>query len=360
MKAWYLYGANDMRLIEVPDPELKEAHLIAKILCAQPSITETQMVGGSLNRFGFQERIKKEGAVPVPGHEYCARVVKSTEGSEFSPGDRVVGVAKIPCGRCLMCLGGRPLLCKQMNVMGATIPGCFSELALLPENSLIRVDDRVSDSEATCLQPLSDCVAAVDTAGLHIGDIVVIFGQGCLGINLLQVTRVSGAGMIIAVDVRDEILQVSKELGADYVINGRSTDSVDAIRRLTNERGADIIFEAAGGNPKQGLAGIQTMKQAIDSVTPGGKVVILSIYGQSVELPIDVLRTRSLNLVGPRLTTTTHLRHASRLVASEQVRLKPIITQVLTGIENVPKAFEMTADKGKQNSIMPVQVIMSS
>ena len=75
MKGWYLYGANDMRLQEADPPELKEGHLVAEILCAQPSVTETQMVAGIGNPYGFQDRVKKEGFVPLPGHEYCARVV---------------------------------------------------------------------------------------------------------------------------------------------------------------------------------------------------------------------------------------------------------------------------------------------
>lgn len=348
-----------MRLEQAPVPVLKEGHLLAKILCAQPSVTETQMVAGIGNPYGFQERLKKEGSVPLPGHEYCARVVKTNENSKFSPGDRVAGIAKIPCGACLMCQTGYPMLCKDIDLMGVTIPGCFSELALLPERALIKIDDRVSDSEGACLQPLSDCVGAVETAGINMGNTIAIFGQGCLGINSLQIARASGAGMLIAVDIRNDILKKSKEVGADYTINSKETDPVDAIRELTDGKGTDIVLEAAGGNPKKGLAGTQTIQQSIDSVRDGGKIILLSIYGQPAEMPIDSIRLRGIQIISPKLTTTAHLKHAMRLVASGQIQLKSIVTQVLSGINSVPKAFEITGNKGRYNSIMPAQVMMT-
>ncbi|MFN9973179.1 MAG: Zn-dependent alcohol dehydrogenase, partial [Phycisphaerae bacterium] len=74
---------------------------------------------------------------------------------------------------------------------------------MLPEIALAKVDDRISSSEAACLQSLSDSVAAVETAGIQIGDTVVLFGQGSMGLECLQIARISGAGLLITVDVRD-------------------------------------------------------------------------------------------------------------------------------------------------------------
>ena len=358
MKAWYLCGINDMQLREAAPPALIEGHLVAEILCAQPSVTETQMVAGIGNPYGFQDRVKKEGAVPLPGHEYCARVVKTHKKSTFKVGDRVAGIAKIACGACGMCRTGHSESCQHMDLMGVTLPGCFSELVLLPERGLIRIDDLVSDSEGACLQPVGDCVAAVETAGISMGDTVAVFGQGCMGINVLQIARASGAGMLIGVDVRGDNLKKSKELGATFVVNGRETNAVRVIKELTDEKGADIVFEAAGGDPEKGLAGTETIGQALDSVRDGGKIIIVSYYGQTVEMPLDGLRMRGVQLICPKMSTIAHLHHAMRLVASGRIQLKSIVTQALSGIEEVPQAFEITGSKGKYNSIMPAQVIM--
>src|SRR5205814_3402155 len=99
---------------------------------------------------------------------------------------------------------GRGDLCRRGPVLGFDLPGCFAERARLPEIALVKVDDRISDSEAACLQSLSDSVAAVETAELRMTDTVAIFGQGSMGLECLQIARLSGAGLVITADVREE------------------------------------------------------------------------------------------------------------------------------------------------------------
>jgi threonine dehydrogenase-like Zn-dependent dehydrogenase len=229
---------------------------------------------------------------------------------------------------------------------------------VLPEIALTHVDGKISDSEAACLQSLSDSVAAVETAELRLGDSVAIFGQGSMGLECMQIARASGAGRILTVDVRPEACAVSHELGADHVINAIDTDPVEAIRELTGGNGADVVFECAGGSPKQGLAGTRSLMQAIDSVRSGGKIIGVSWFGAPLQLDIDTLRERSLRYLFPDISTLEHLEHTVRLVASGRVRLKPTITHVLEGIEQVPKAFEITANKSRYRAINPAQVVI--
>src|SRR5258706_59769 len=130
--------------------------------------------------------------------------------------------------------------------------------------------------EPLCVQP---SVAAVETAGLRMASTVAILGQGSMGLECLQVARISGAGLVITVDVREESCQVSRDLGADHALNGRTIDVVSAIRDLTGGVGADVVFECAGGSPKQGLAGHQSLLQAVDAVRSGGTIVGVSWFG---------------------------------------------------------------------------------
>jgi threonine dehydrogenase-like Zn-dependent dehydrogenase len=278
----------------------------------------------------------------------------------YRPGDRVAARAKLPCGRCVLCQTERGDRCRAGPVIGFDLPGCFAERAVLPAIALVKVDDRISDSEAACLQSLSDSVAAVETAGLQMAATVAIFGQGSMGLECLQIARLSGAGLVITVDVRDEACRVSRELGADHALNAREVDVVAAIRELTGQIGADVVFECAGGSPKQGLAGHESLRQAIDAVRSGGKVVGVSWFGGPVELNVDLLRERSLRYLFPDISTLGHLEHTVRLVASGRVRLKPTITHVLSGLESVPRAFEITANKGRFRAINPAQVLIGS
>lgn len=361
MKAWRFYGFGDMRLDDIPMPPVRPGHVLAEILCVQPSVTEAQLAFGipTLAFETIKRRLESEAPVQLFGHEYCARILEIGEGvSRFQRGDRVAARAKLPCGQCAFCAESRSHLCRRGPIIGFQLPGCFSEYAVLPEIALTHVDDGISDSEAACLQSLSDSVAAVETAGVRIGDSVAIFGQGSMGLECMQIARVSGAGRIIAVDVRPEACLMARDLGADHVINASHRDPVAAIKDLTDGNGADVVFECAGGSPKQGLAGVQSLMQAIDAVRSGGSIVGVSFFGAPVSLPIDLLRERSIRYVFPDISTLQHLEHTVRLVSSGRVRLKPAITHVLNGIEKVPEAFEITANKGKYEAINPAQVVI--
>jgi threonine dehydrogenase-like Zn-dependent dehydrogenase len=361
MKAWRFHGFNDMRLDDVPVPVCGPRHVLVEPLCVQPSVTEAQLAFGipTLAYDRVKRRLETEAPVQLFGHEFCARILATgPDVTRFRPGERVAARAKLPCGECPLCRSERSDLCRKGPVIGFDLPGCFCEVAILPEIALVKVDDRISDSEAACLQSLSDSVAAVETAQLRMGDTVVILGQGSMGLECLHIARLSGAGAIITVDVRDESCQVSRELGADHALNGQTCDVIAAIRELTGGNGADVVFECAGGSPKQGLAGSQTLLQALDAVRSGGKIVGVSWFGAPLQLNVDLMRERSLRYLFPDISTQAHLEHTVRLVASGRVRLKPTIRHVLSGIESVPRAFEITANKGAHKAINPAQVVL--
>ncbi|MBM3457713.1 MAG: zinc-binding dehydrogenase [Armatimonadetes bacterium] len=361
MKAWRFYGFGDMRLDEVPVPACPPRHVLVAPLCVQPSVTEAQLAFGirTLAYERIKRRLETEAPVQLFGHEFCARILEVGEGvTRYAPGDRVAARAKLPCRECAMCLSERGDQCRAGPIVGFQLPGCFAEAAVLPEIALVKVDVRITDNEAACLQSLSDSVAAVETAEIRIGDTVAIFGQGSMGLECLQIARNSGAGRLITVDVRPESCRISRELGADVALDATNCDPVAAIRDLTGGIGADVVFECAGGSPKQGLAGHRTLHQAVDAVRSGGKLVGVSWFGSPLELDIDLLRERSLRYLFPDISTLQHLEHTVHLAASGRVRLAPMITHVLQGIESVPQAFEITANKGKFGAINPAQVVL--
>src|SRR5688500_10574166 len=100
MKVWRFYGFGDMRLDDVPPPELRPGHVLCQVLCVQPSVTEAQLAFGipTLAYDMIKRRLETEAPVQLFGHEYCVRVIESGEGAtRFRPGDRVAARAKLPC-----------------------------------------------------------------------------------------------------------------------------------------------------------------------------------------------------------------------------------------------------------------------
>lgn len=360
MQAWRFYDFGDLRLDTVPVPNIPAKHVLVRPLCVQPSVTEAQLAKGirTLAYDRIQKRFATEAPVQLFGHEFCAKIVAVGAGvTRYQVGDRVAARAKLPCGNCAQCLSENSLRCRRGPVIGFDLPGCFSEYALLPEIALVHVDDKISDSEAACLQSLSDSVAAVETAQIQMGDTVVVVGQGSMGLECLQIARLCGAGQLITVDVREESCSISRTLGADIALNAKHCDPVQTVLDLTHGTGADVVFECAGGSPQQGLAGTSTLLQALQLVRSGGKLIGVSWFGSPLEIDIDYLRERSLRYLFPDISSQAHLEHTVRLVASGRVQLGPTIRHQLHGIDAVPEAFEITANKGKYQAINPAQVI---
>jgi threonine dehydrogenase-like Zn-dependent dehydrogenase len=362
MKAWRFYAFSDMRLDDIELPACPEDHVLVEPLVVQPSVTEAQLAFGipTLAYENIKNRLETDAPLQLFGHEFCARILEVGSAVEgYAPGDRVAARAKLPCGTCSMCRSQRANSCRRGPIIGFQLPGCFAERALLPAISLVKVDERISDSEAATLQSLSDSIAGVETTQIQPGDTVAVFGQGSMGIECMQAARACGAGMLITVDVRDEACQISLALGADHAINAKNSDPVEAILELTKGEGADVVFECAGGSVKQGLAGDRALKQAMYAVRSGGKLVGVSWFGAPLELDIDTFRERSLRYLFPDISSQAHLEYTVHLVATGRISMKQTITHVLEGIDKVPEAFEITANKGKYQAINPAQVVLA-
>jgi threonine dehydrogenase-like Zn-dependent dehydrogenase len=228
----------------------------------------------------------------------------------------------------------------------------------LPAEVFVRLPPEVTDSEGACIQALTGCVDAVHTAELKMGDTVVVFGQGAMGLAVMQVARASGAGQVITVDVRDDVLDLSRQLGASVTVNARESDPVHRILELTHGRGADAVFESAGGSTRQGLAGATTLRQALRVTRDAGTLVQVAMFDGPVELDLNQFRAKALRFLFPAPTNRKLMTYSVHLIATEQVKLKPTITHVFHGLEKLPEAFEVTANKGQYKAVNPAQVVL--
>lgn len=362
MKAWVHYGFNDIKLEEIPKPRIKPEHVIVKVKVVQPSITEVLLSRGIPTFPKVVEAVKKRFSQKTPvqlfGHEFCGEIVEIGEGvTSFKIGDRVTAKAQIPCHTCFQCMAGRIHFCSNFELLGFDIPGALAEYALIPQEILFKLPNTISDSEGATMQPLGECVAAVAAVGLNAGDTVVVLGQGSMGLSSMQAAKVSGAGRLIVTDVRDESLEMARTLGVDETINAKETDPVKKVLDLTEGGGADIVIEAAGGSPEVGLAGFDTLYQAVEMVSTGGKILEIAHFEKPVEnLPTGTFRMKCIKWMFPDFTSNKMMRHTMSLVASGRIRQKPLITQVVEGIENLPEVFEITINKTKYHTLNPAQL----
>lgn len=358
MKAWRLHAYGDLRYEDVAIPEVRPGWALLKVKVVQPGVVDKGHIDGMPHFIQSRMAQKLSQGTPVQlGHEYCAEVVETGAGvTTLKAGDRVTSEANVPCGECRMCRAGSLSRCLSPKNIGVDIPGAFAEYISLPERGLVKIAGGPSDNEVAALQPLSCCFNDVRSAGLRPGQSVVVMGQGAMGLGCLQIARVSGAGLLVAVDARPQTLALSRDFGADVTINSAEKDPVAEVKRLTDGEGADVVFEAAGGRKEDGLAGFATISQAFQIVRTGGKVVQAANLEGTLELDTALMRARNIRYIFPDKGDIESLRQAAFLLASNRIKVQPQISHVLQGLEKLPEALEITVNKARYGATNAAQI----
>jgi threonine dehydrogenase-like Zn-dependent dehydrogenase len=357
MKAWRVYGIGDIRLDDVEMPRVKPRWVLVRIRMLQLAVTEVELFYGNYGNLG--KMLEKQSPRELLGHALCGEVIEVGEGvNHVKVGDRVIYYGRVTCHNCAFCIAGYEELYCKSPLVGFEIPGALSEYALFPAGSLISIPDSVNDSEATAIQPAVSTMGAVHVAGVEMGDTAVVLGLGTMGISAVQICRVCGAGKVIGVDVRNETLAISKRLGIDITIDARETDPVQAVLEITRGTGADIVFDCAGGSPKQGLSSTKTIEQAMRMVREEGKISQIAVFEPNTRLDVSSLVMRGIHYTGLGASSWKMAQYTIDLVASKRLQLAPLITHILEGLDKVPQAFEITGNKAKYGALNPAQVVV--
>lgn len=253
----------------------------------------------------------QNGTIPLPtpivlGHEGAGIVEETGEGvTSVAPGDHVVLSFVPACGQCYMCQHGQPYLCEKagMQAVGGMLDGTtrltsggaalhqmaslgtYGQYAIVPDISLVKIPDDVPLDVAALIGcgVLTGVGAALNTADITPGDTVAVIGCGGVGLNVIQGARIAGAATIVAIDMFDSKLEMATEFGATHTINAGEGDPVAAVAALNDGRGADVAFEVIGLGP--------TMEQAINTVRPGGEVILVGVPRLDVMLNLNAAFT---------------------------------------------------------------------
>ncbi len=241
----------------------------------------------------------------ILGHEGSGVIEEVGEGvTTVEPGDHVIPIWRMSCGRCEYCLGGRPALCDVGTAMRFTglMPdgqtrfrnsegkpilhyagvSTFSECSTMPEGAVVKIPKDFSLQKAALIGcgVITGMGAVFNAAEVKVGSSVAVFGCGGIGLNVVKGANMVGASRIIAVDTVPSKLEYAKEMGATHLVNALEDDPVEAIKDLTGGLGVDYAFEAIG-LPKP-------IEQAYDSTRKGGVCVVLGIASPEARAQINV------------------------------------------------------------------------
>ncbi len=275
----------------------------------------------------------------IPGHEYVGIVRETgTSVKSLKPGDHVAVDPNIYCGHCQYCRTGKIQFCENLKALGVTLNGGFAENSLLPESQAYKIPDDFSFAAAAFAEPLSCCVHGMDQAGVKHGESVAIVGGGTIGLLMLQLVKISGAGKIIVIEPVERKRNTALTLGADYVFDPDSKTTRDEITELTSG-GPDVVIECVGNSSAAGLAFSIPKK--------GGRVVIfgLSKADDILKINLQKLFHKELTVKSSLLNPFTFSRAVELLVTGkvETGHFNPVISN-LEGINKIltePRDFSV-------------------
>ena len=250
----------------------------------------------------------------IPGHEGIGRIEKLGPGvTTRHLGDRVaIAWLGYACGECRYCIGGWETLCEKQEDSGYSVNGTFAEYAIAPAAFATPVPEAVSSRDAaplTCAGVTT--YKAIKVARVAPAETVAVFGVGGLGHLALQYARIAG-GFVIGVDIEDSKLAMATELGADHVVNARTTDPVEAIHALG---GADVAVALA--------ASPASFDQAYRSLRRGGRLVCVALPADNGTLNLPIFDTviNGKSVIGSIVGTRNDLADVFALHAAGRTRV---------------------------------------
>ncbi len=314
MKAIRIYefgGPEVLKYEDVPDPELRKDHVLIRVrACA-------------LNHLDlFVRKGLPTVKLPrIPGSDIAGEVAECGEYiTDLKPGARVLLAPMVFCGHCEQCNSGRQNFCPQFGVFGNNVDGGDCELMAVPRVNVIPIPDALDFVEAASV-PLVFLTAwhmLVGNAKLRPGQTVLVLGAGSgVGSAAIQISKMLGAEVITTAGDERKLAK-ARELGADHTIDHYQQKISDEVKRITNRRGVDIVFEHVGK---------ATWPESVKSLKYGGTLVTCgATTGFDVSLDLRVLFARQLSFFGSYMGSMGELDEVLKHVFAG--RLKPVVDRV--------------------------------
>ena len=330
MKKMYVamyYNNNDVRIEEMPIPEINDNELLVKVQASG-------ICGSDVMEW---YRIKK--APLVLGHEMAGDVVQVGKNVEkYKIGDRVCVSHHVPCNTCRYCLDDQHTLCDTLHSTNF-YPGGFAEYLRVPEINVDRgvflLPKEMSYDEGVFIEPLACVVRGMRIVGMKPGVSVLVIGSGIAGLLHIKLARALGAGRVIATDIDEYRLETAKKLGADMVINAKE-NVTEKVKQYNDGRLADIVVLCTGALP--------AVKQAISSVDRGGTLLFFAPTEPGVEIPFPLfdLWNKGVKMVSTYAGGPRDIADAIELIRFKKVTVTDMISHKLP-LSEAAKGFKLVA-----------------
>jgi L-iditol 2-dehydrogenase len=347
MRAWVLGDPDQLTLTKKPVPVPKRAEVLVRIDAVAICATDLEIIHHGppaliLGGMPFNKNF-------TPGHEYMGTVVALGQGvDEYKIGQRVTVEIHAGCGQCKRCREGMYTAChnyglnygdvdKGHRANGFTTDGGFAEYAVNNINTLVPISDDMSDEEATLVVTAGTAMYGLtELGGLVAGESVVVTGPGPIGLLGVAVAKALGANPVILTGTRDNRLQIGKDLGADYVINAKKEDPVEAVRKLNGGKGVDYVVECSGAP--------EAVNEAARMVNRGGRICLAAFPGKPAEVDIAHIVRNNIYVYGIRGEGKSATHRAEAFMAQKRFDATKVHTHTFA-LEDLPTALKYARER---------------
>jgi threonine dehydrogenase-like Zn-dependent dehydrogenase len=340
MRATVFHGAGDIRVEEVPRPHAGVGEAVIRVTLTTICGTDLHIVRG--------EYAVRPGL--VIGHEPVGVIEELGDGvTGYEIGDRVLVGAITPCGQCRACLSGQLAQCGHGHGFeavggwrfGNTINGAQAEYLLVPsaQANLAKIPNELTDEQVVLLADIASTgFSGAESGDVRLGDSVVVFAQGPIGLCATAGAKLMGASLIIAVESDPTRAAMARKMGADVVLNQKEVDVISEVRRLT-DGGADVAIEALGLQ--------ETFENALRCLRPGGTLSSLGVYSGKLQVPYDAF---AAGLGDYKIVTTLcpggkeRMRRLMNLVQSGRFDPTPLLTHRFS-LDQIVEAYDLFGER---------------
>lgn len=327
MKAVYIKEPGKLEVIEREMPKIqKDSQVLVKITAAGICGSDIHIFHGT-HAYATYPRII--------GHEGCGVVAEVGKGiTNVAVGDPVIIEPIHGCGTCYACRNGRYNCCPDIVVAGVHADGVMEEYLVVESDKLYKYDPSLTPVEAATAEPYTIGAQANAQAGTQPGDLVLIHGAGPIGMIICDIAESRGATVIVS-EVNEDRLKLAKDFGAKYAINPKKEDIKEAVMRITEGKGVNVVFETSGVPALTSLS--------VELLSPHGRLVPLTFAPEPVPINFRLINKNELVIAGTR-NQNGKFKEVVESLPGRKDRIDKLVTHVFP-VEEAEKAFETAMDK---------------
>ena len=344
MKAARLYGKEDLRVEEVPVPEINENEVLLKVKSTAICGTDIRMYKNGVDHIN-------EANPRTLGHEIAGTVEKAgSNAGGYTAGTKVVVAPNMGCGVCDMCVSGNTQLCLDYEALGINLDGGFAEFVRIPEKAvkqgnITEVPEGAPLELAAIAEPFSCVYNAFERCNIQPGETVLVFGAGPIGVLHGKLAKLAGASKVFMYDLNQARLDAAKKLESYFTLIAPGTLK-DEIPELTGGKGVDVAITAAPAP--------QAQIDAMEAAAMNGRVMFFGgLPKDKSKVPLDtnIVHYKQIWITGTTRSNITQFRKTLQLIADGLVDVNGIVTDSFA-IDEIHTAFSnVMAGKGMKTII---------